>query len=182
MGGVYEPGEDSSLLAGNLPDVRGRSVLDVGTGSGILAIKAAGTAARVVAVDIDPEALEFARNEASKAGVDVEFRESDLFSGVPERFDVILFNPPYLPYEDRFDDNAHVWCGGRTGREVLERFAKEAPAHMNPGGVVAVVFSSITGEAEVRAIFESAGFSVRRVAEDKVAFEKLVVFHARLML
>ncbi len=181
MTDVYEPREDSFLLADNLPLLEGKAVLDVGTGSGFLALIAAKKARSVVAVDINPNAVGSARVDAQKSGATVEFRVSDLFSNVPEKFDVIIFNPPYLPYGDEYDKNAHVWCGGKTGRETIERFAREAPAHLNSGGVVALAFSSITGEEEVRQILESAGFSVRRVAETKVAFEKLVVFHGRLL-
>lgn len=181
MTDVYEPREDSFLLADNLPLLEGKSVLDMGTGSGFLALLAAKKARSAVAVDINPNAVGSALVDAQKSGVEIEFRVSDLFSNVPEKFDVIIFNPPYLPYEDEYDKNAHVWCGGKTGRETIERFAREAPAHLNPGGVVALVFSSITGEEEVRQILERTGFSVRRVAETKVAFEKLVVFHGRLL-
>lgn len=177
---VYEPREDSFLLVHNLPDVKGKKVLDVGTGSGILAIEAAERGGRVVAVDVNPDAIKTARENALKNAVGIEFRVSDLFSNVPEKFEVLLFNPPYLPYEDRFDENAPIWCGGKTGREVLERFAKEAPAHLNPNGTVAIVFSSITGIEEVQKIFERAGFSARIVADEKIEFEKLVVLHANL--
>jgi len=180
MADVYEPREDSFLLAENLPALEGKTVLDMGTGSGFLALLAAKKARRVVAVDINPKAIEFARATASRGGAIIEFRVGDLFSNVPEKFDVILFNPPYLPYEDEYDKEAHIWCGGKTGRETIERFAKEAPAHLNPGGAVALVFSSITGEEEVRQLLEGAGFSVSRVAEAKVAFEKLIAFHGQL--
>ncbi len=180
MEDVYESGEDSFLLADNLPDVKGKKVLDVGTGSGILAIEAAKKGGRVVAVDVNPDAIKTARESALKDDVKIDFRVSDLFSNVPEKFDVILFNPPYLPYEDRFDENAPIWCGGKTGREVIERFAKEAPTHLNPKGMVAIVFSSITGIEEVQKIFERSGFSTKIVAEEKVPFEMLVVLHAQL--
>lgn len=180
MEDVYAPREDSFLLAHNLPDVDGKRVLDIGTGSGILAIEAARRGGRVVAVDINPDAVEFARASALKNDFEIDFRVSDLFSNVPEKFDVILFNPPYLPYEGRFDENMPIWCGGKTGRETIERFAKEATAHLNQEGTVAIVFSSITGIGEVQKIFERTGFSTKIVAEEKIPFENLVVLHGRL--
>ena len=98
---VYEPSEDSFLFAENLPVERSRRVVDVGTGCGILGIVAARYAERVVAIDVNPCAVRCARRNAeiNNATSKMDFVQGDLLGAVREapKFDLILFNAPYLP-------------------------------------------------------------------------------------
>jgi len=150
MTGVYRPAEDSELLLRHArPRFRG-SVLDMGTGSGFLAVEAASDPRvdRVVAVDIDPNALDSARSRAGAAevAVEIEFVLGDLFEGLEgERFDLIMFNPPYLPSEGGADEPS--WAGGASGNEVMLRFLDEAGEHLNPDGDVLMIYSSESGFA-----------------------------------
>jgi len=148
MTSVYRPAEDSELLLKHAqPKFRG-SVLDMGTGSGFLAVEAASgpRVDRVVAVDIDPDALDFARSRAgaAKVSVEIEFVLCDLFEGLEgERFDLIMFNPPYLPSEgDAYEPS---WSGGTAGNEVILRFLDEVGVHLNPDGDVLMIYSSESG-------------------------------------
>jgi len=87
----------TSKLMAELMDVKGKEVLDIGCGSGILAIEAAKNARMVVATDINDEAAEIARKNAARNGIfSIVFIQCDLFSCLRKKFDVILFNPPYL--------------------------------------------------------------------------------------
>ncbi|MFQ6052909.1 MAG: HemK2/MTQ2 family protein methyltransferase [Candidatus Bathyarchaeia archaeon] len=173
MGRVYEPAEDTLLLLRHLEErVRG-SVLDMGTGSGVLAIAAASKPGvhRVVAVDIDPDAVETARRRAVEAGVSdrIEFHVGDLFEEMgDEQFDWIVFNPPYLPSEGEADEAS--WSGGPTGGAVIQRFLSEASGRLKPGGAVLLVYSTLTGlELErVRASYE-----VEVLEELPLFFERL---------
>jgi release factor glutamine methyltransferase len=148
MTSVYRPAEDSELLLRHArPRFRG-SVLDIGTGSGFLTVEAASDLRvdRVVAVDIDPEALDSARSRAgaAEAIVDIEFVLSDLFEALEgERFDLIMFNPPYLPSEGDIDEPS--WSGGKKGNEIILRFLDEASEHLNPDGDVLMIYSSESG-------------------------------------
>lgn len=160
------------LLRHALPRVSG-SVLDMGTGSGFIAIAVASEprVERVTAVDVDPEAVEAARKMAEEACVScrIEFLVSDLFRGLhDERFDWILFNPPYLPSEGRADEAS--WSGGERGCEVILRFLNEAPDHLRPGGAIIMVISSQTvvdmGEIEMT-------YNVETLEELPLFFERL---------
>lgn len=171
---VYDPGEDSFLLvdAAVKEAKPGDRVLEVGTGSGIVSLFVKDIA-DVVATDINP----FACKNAQKNGIRIV--RADIFNGICGRFDLVIFNPPYLPTSK--DEKLHSWLdrafdGGATGREVLERFVRDLYRILAPGGRVLTVFSTLTGVEEVKKIFEAHGFSVLQVAEEKVPFEKLIVF------
>ena len=93
---IYYPREDSMLMLDILEktDLRGLKVLDMGTGSGILAVAAAKKGALVLAVDIDKNAVEIAWKNAAANNTVIRYRCSDLFEKISERFDLIIFNAP----------------------------------------------------------------------------------------
>jgi release factor glutamine methyltransferase len=174
---VYGPDEDSFLLAENLNIPKGAKVLDVGTGTGILALAASKNASLVVGIDVNPKAVELAKKNAKENGImNVRFLEGDLFSaiGKEEMFDVIIFNPPYLPAEE-YDLLGKAWSGGRGGMEVIRRFLVEAPAHLTEVGVILLLLSSLNDFDEVRRRLDEAGLVCGVVAEKKFFFEQLMV-------
>jgi len=123
---VYSPREDSFLLEKAVKENAFGTVLDLGTGSGIQAITAAKNpkVEKVVAADINPAALKTAKENALAQCVSekIRFAKSDLFSALgEEKFDCILFNPPYLPVSE--DENAGDIAleSGESGREVSRR-------------------------------------------------------------
>jgi release factor glutamine methyltransferase len=170
---VYQPEADTYLLldAARAEVKRGDRVLEIGTGSALIAAELAGVAG-VVATDINPHAALCAREK----GIDVV--QSDLFSGIRSTFDLILFNPPYLPTlpEDRIDDWLEFALdGGRNGRDVIGRFAEEVARVLAPGGRILLLISSLTGLPEVRDIFSRQSFNSEIVLKKKVEDETLYV-------
>ncbi|RPJ54051.1 MAG: methylase, partial [Methanobacteriota archaeon] len=116
--------------------------------------------AAVIATDINPYAAAAARS----LGLDVV--RADLCSGLRGEFDLVIFNPPYLPTQDeeRIDDWLECALdGGESGRDVIERFAASVGSVLADGGRVLMVISSLTGPVEVARIFLRAGFSTRVV-------------------
>ena len=161
MTAVYKPGEDSYLLLKHAMVHAQGEILDMGTGSGLIAVELAALPAikHIVATDINSNALENARRRAIAAGVDkkIEFVHSDLFENLEHlSFDWILFNPPYLPSERTINELS--WVGGATGKEIVNKFLKMAPKHLRPGGTILLVTSSYTRiditEIESRFIIE----------------------------
>lgn len=127
---------------GRVPVEPGMVVLDMGTGSGIAAIAAARRGARVVAVDLSPEAARCARINALLNHVEdsVEVRCGDLFEPVlGERFDLVLFNPPFYAGTPRA-----LWEYAWRSEDVLDRFARGLAAVLNPSGRALVIVSSTT--------------------------------------
>ena len=176
--GIYFPAEDSELLAGVIEtrDMKGKKVLDMGTGSGFLAILMAKNMAAVTAADFD---IKCAKNNAEKNNTGVKFVRSDMFEKINGIYDLVVFNPPYLPAER----NAVYMDldGGETGRDVIERFAAGAKAHMERNGEILIVFSSITGENGVRKIFRNNGFKTRICKRGKIDWEELIVMKAEIL-
>ena len=149
--GVYAPREDTALLVGALHDEPlpdGADVLDLGTGSGTLAIEAARRGTHVTAVDVSWRAVCTARLNTRLAGLRVRIRHGNLFAPVRgQSFDLILANPPYVPTPDTGrapHGAARSWDAGRDGRLVLDRICREAPALLRPGGVLLVVHSALS--------------------------------------
>lgn len=180
MTSVYNPAKDSLLLLRHVKSLVQGAVLDIGTGSGIQAIAAAQKpeVSRVLAVDINPEAVETAKMNAEEAEASdkISIVLGDLFSGVVhEFFDWILFNPPYLPSEGAADEVS--WVGGPRGCETIERFLSEAPDHLEPDGAILMVFSTLTGLELDRF---SGAYTIEVLEETDLFFEKLFCVFLRL--
>jgi len=167
---VYEPREDSFLIADNLNTKKGEKVLEIGTGSGILAILAAKMGSRVTAVDINEDAIECAAKNAEKNDVwGIKFLHGNLFEPVKgQKFDLIIFNPPYLPKEEKYTEKKIDLSYNSS--ETLERFLKEYKKYLNKNGRALIINSSISGvkvEGKV-------------IAEKKLPFEKLEVIELKI--
>ncbi|MFH1779902.1 MAG: HemK2/MTQ2 family protein methyltransferase [Candidatus Micrarchaeota archaeon] len=186
---VYAPREDSFLLAG-VVEVEARGlVLDVGTGSGIQGICAVlnKKVLRVIAVDVNPQALKDASKNAVKAGVasKIVFRESNLFSNVGEKFDCIVFNPPYLPTssEEKVKGELNAALdGGVDGKKVLKDFLEEFPTYLKKNGFLLLLSSSVNDNEWVERVLRNKKFETSVVARQKLFFEELIVFKASYSL
>ena len=151
--GVFRPRSDTWLLAELIRSedrIPGSAVLDVCTGSGVLAVAAAQRGARqVTAVDVSRRAVLSAWLNARLNGVRVRALRGDLFAPVrDEPFDAIVSNPPYLPADGDELPAAgptRAWDAGHDGRTLLDRIIDGAPALLRPGGVVMLIHSSLTG-------------------------------------
>jgi release factor glutamine methyltransferase len=183
---VYEPAEDSLLFAENLRVKAGEAVLDLGTGSGILAVVAAKKAGHVVAVDLNPHAVRCAKENARLNGImgKIDFVQDDLFAAFRDgvKFDLVLFNAPYLPSEEGEEASwiGRAWAGGVNGRLVVDRFISEVPVYLKPSGRVLLMQSTLTGVEETIKGFEKQGLKAHVVAEQKLPFfETLTLIEAK---
>lgn len=171
---VYEPAEDTALLLAALaehePDLRGRRVADIGTGSGAIGATLMARGARVVAVDISPPAAVATR------ALGVPVVRGDLLSALRGPFDVVAFNAPYLPSapEERLGgwiDRA--FHGGEGGVEVSARFVSDLPRVLGPGGRAYLVVSS---RADLDALRAALLWPATAVASARFFFEQIAVW------
>ncbi len=171
---VYSPAEDTFLLlnAGLRIISPGDRVLEIGTGSGEISAALMDAGARVAATDINPFAASYAHNRG------VPVIRCDLFAGICGTFDLILFNPPYLPTspDDRIDDwFEFALDGGEDGRKTIQRFLADVPAFLSKNGKILLLISSLTGISEVSELFADAGMITFVVSEESHEGEKLIV-------
>jgi release factor glutamine methyltransferase len=182
---VYEPAEDTFLLAENLNVINSDKILEIGTGTGIIAIIASKHADEVVAIDINRYAVECARENSKINQSNIDVRLGDLFDPVKdEKFDLILFNTPYLPTDDDEmigDELEAAWDGGKDGRMVINRFIEKLPEHLNSGGRVQLVQSSLSNVEETTGRLMQLGFDVKITASARFFFEEVVVLTAKLI-
>ncbi len=182
---VYEPSEDTFLLAENLDLNEDDTVLDMGTGCGVLGIVMSKRVKEVVAIDLNPKAVRCARTNARLNCVSdkMSFLAGDLFQPitVAELFDLIVFNAPYLPSENKEQESwtGMAWDGGPDGRKVIDRFLKSALQHLKMNGRMLLVQSTFSDVSETLEKLEKLGLRGQVIAEKKVAFETIVVIEAK---
>ena len=175
---VYPPSEDTFLLLETLNVSEDEAVLEMGPGTGLVTCHLAACAASVMAADLNPLAVRCTEANLRRNGLPGEVRESDLFSNVRERFDVIVFNPPYCPGTDN-DRLALSWAGGPDGVEVASRFLEEAPVHLLPGGRIVLLLST---EMDANRLNEALRpFRRTELARRRLFFEELWVEELRPM-
>ena len=160
-----------------------RTILDIGTGSGAIAVTLAiETGARVIATDISTRALKVAQENAARLGAAVEFAACDLASALRGRFDLIVSNPPYvpsteaLPREVRDFEPEVALYAGEDGLRVYRRLIPEASRLLNPGGWLVMELAYNSADA-VRAILEQ--WSDVRVTHDLAGLPRVIAARAR---
>jgi len=179
--GVYAPAEDTFLLLSAVDIGKGQRILEMGCGTGIIALHCAKLGCTVTAADINRGAVDNAMMNATINHLGMEVIRSDLFENIKGNFDVIIFNPPYLSSQDSdglSDAEKRPLVGGENGHEVSARFLDAAPKFLAPGGKIYLLTSS---ESE-SGVLEKAGqrFSVRKIAERRMFFETLAACELKL--
>lgn len=153
--GVYQPQADTLLLAHALAQEElgpRTDALEIGTGTGALALHAAGRGARVTAVDVSWPAVITARLNSLRRRLPLRVLHGDFAARTAGcRFDLVVTNPPYVPapgarLPSRGPERA--WDAGPDGRGVIDRICAGAPALLRPGGVLLMVHSAMCGAEE----------------------------------
>ncbi|MFC5220315.1 HemK2/MTQ2 family protein methyltransferase [Streptomyces coerulescens] len=178
--GVYPPQTDTRLLrrAMHREAITERTdVLDLGTGSGLLAIEAARRGGRVTAVDISWRALAVAWFNALLNGRTLRVRHGDLASAVPGRsFDLVLANPPYVPAPGHAPPRgiARAWDAGPDGRRLIDRICDSAPRVLRPEGTLLIVHSHLCGIDATLASLARAGLRAEVVDRFRLPFGRVL--------
>jgi len=167
---IYEASDDSYLLLRHVKSYAKGRILDLGSGSGIIAEECLKYSSNVTAADISEEAIEYL---VSKFGNKITIIRSDLFSNIAGKYDVIFFNPPYLPEEGQFDI---ALDGGKKGYELIFRFLKEVKNHLKTNGKILMVFSSFTKKEKVDKKLRDLKFEHTQIAVENLFFEKLYLY------
>jgi release factor glutamine methyltransferase len=168
--GVFRPISDSRMLAAAVARERmkaGARLLDVCTGSGMLAVAGALCGAQSTAVDVSRKAVLTARLNGRLNRVCVRALRGSLFGPVTgERFDCIVSNPPYVPStQDALPERglSRAWEAGTDGRVLLDRICTEAAHHLAPGGVILLTHSTLIGEARTHELLQTGGLETETI-------------------
>jgi release factor glutamine methyltransferase len=176
---VYNPSDDSYMLLRIVEVARDETFLEVGTGTGLIAIHAAKMGAKVTATDVNPHAVELTRRNAARNQVRIQVQQSDLFDKVDGYFDVIAFNPPYLPSDSSSTSwIERSWSGGEKGSEILVSFLDQAWRHLAPGGRIYMVLSSLTGLTSVLKAAKER-YESEMLEEQRMFFESMFAYRFR---
>lgn len=164
---MYEPREDTRLLKNKLEelDLEDKEVLEIGAGKGEIGLKAWEEGAHVIMTDIDPDAFKHLKEKAEEKNR-LEIVESDIFENISGEYDLILFNPPYLPGER--ENEKDPLNGGKGGKEVIKRFLNEFEEHLKEGGSCYFIISSKTDFETL-----SQKFDFEIIDSKKIWFETL---------
>ncbi|MDD1758078.1 MAG: methyltransferase [Methanotrichaceae archaeon] len=176
---TYEPAEDTFLLlkAALLEANPSDSVIEIGCGRAIISCELAKKVKCILATDINPYAIRLARDRGINA------IRADLFRGLKARFDLIIFNPPYLP--TTADEKLEGWLnlaldGGEQGRDTIYRFLEQIKDHFSPEGRSLLLISSLTGLKEVKEKAWEEGLIVSELVSTKLFFERLFVIKIQI--
>jgi len=176
---IYQPAEDSYLLSKalkkELPKLLRKNpnltFLEIGAGSGIqlqTALYAGVKKQNIFASDINPKAVKYCR----KLGFNCI--ESNLFEKIKRKFDLIIFNPPYLPKDKREPRDSRLsTTGGIYGGEIINKFLEQAKNHLKKDGKIFLLISSLTKKVNFK------GMKNKVIAKDKLFFEELKVLELK---
>ena len=169
---VYRPSDDSYLLIQMIKVDADEDILEIGCGSGIISIHCAKNGANVTAVDINQNALNLTKRNAEKNNISLNIKKSDLFDSIKEDFDVIIFNPPYLPKTDNMEIDDR-WDGGKKGDETLVKFLSIAKKYLKEDGRIYICYSDKAPLDRINKIIEK---DYRKISEKskRFRFEKII--------
>ncbi|MFD8148428.1 HemK2/MTQ2 family protein methyltransferase [Streptomyces sp. NPDC059708] len=207
---MYQPQADTRLLAEALSseDLAPRTeLLEIGTGTGALALHAARRGARVTAVDVSWPAVASARLNAWKLRLPLKVLHGDFGTRTAgRRFDLVVSNPPYVPAPGTRPPShgpERAWDAGPDGRAVIDRICADAPSLLRPGGILLMVHSGMCNAGQTLDRLTRAGMTAavtakaavpwgpvlrsrrawlerRGLAEEAEEWEELVVVRAQL--
>ncbi len=185
---VYPPSEDSYLLIDTLlsylKDSKNSnlSLLDIGTGTGVIGISSvkSNCIGKLTLSDINPKAVSLTKNNLKENhnilnGIKVNVLQSDLFSNIPkEKYDIITFNPPYLPNEENSKILTEAFFGGWSGIEVTQSFLKSSLEYLSDDGVIFIVSSSLGNMEKLMLFIKNLNLEIKMQEKVHIFFEDII--------
>ncbi len=169
---VYRPAEDTFLILDNIKP--GNTVLEIGCGTGIISVYCAVLGRVVTCCDVSPDARTCAEKNAIRNHIELDIVDSQLFNKIEGKYDTIVFNPPYLPTEDRYEDSGQ-WDGGKDGFDHTRPFLKAAHYFLNEGGSIYIILTSLTDVESLIQEF-SQYYTFKLKAEQSFFFETIYLY------
>jgi len=184
---VYEPAEDTFQLLETIKINKDERVFEIGTGCGLIALECCRYGADVICSDVNPFAVELAKknflvNNSFLSG-SYDIRLGNLFDVLTfdDKFDIIIFNPPYLPTKPHEHAGGTGWFdlatnGGSDGLNITKRFIEGIHGHLNKNGCAYFVFSSLSDRKKLETYIFKAGFSAKVVNSNRYNDEVIDIY------
>ena len=196
---IYQPSEDSYLLQESLTSYlktqpKTIKILDMGSGSGIQALtcKKLGFT-NITAIDINPEVIKHIKQQDKKIQTTnlnkkIKIIQSNLFSNIKtknnkkQKFDLIIFNPPYLPFDPREPKDSQLQTtGGKKGYEIIIKFLKQAKKHLNKDSTLLLLISSLSKPRIIKQEAKKLNYKYEKINQQKLPFfEELFIFKIKI--
>jgi len=174
---IYKPEEDSYLLQESLitylkDKSKSISILDMGSGSGIQAKTCKSLKFKnIQTADINLEAIKHLRKQKLIS------LHSDLFSNIKDKFDLIIFNPPYLPDDKREPKESKLFTtAGKKGNEIIIEFLKQAKTHLKSNASILLLFSTLSKPKTILSKAKQLNYQYKKLNSKKLFFEELFVY------
>lgn len=177
--GVFHPGLffSTKFLIEHIDslNIQGKSLLELGCGSGMISVYCAKAGAEVTASDINAEAVACAQRNANKNGAILKAIVSDLFNNIPaQQFDFVIINPPYFKRNPK-NDAEHAWFCGEN-MEYFQKLALQLKGYIHRDSKVIMVLSEDCDLPGITTIFSKQNFNITLVCQKTIAFEKNYIF------
>jgi len=181
---VLIPRPETELLVQKVAELNGKTILDIGTGSGCIAIMLKKLSDKTVtAIDISEKALETAQKNAKNLSADVNFIHSDLFSNIEQKFDIIVSNPPYIPKSTmpemqqeikEHEPHLALFTKDAEGVEFYKKIIEQSQKHLKENGYLA--FEIGIGQHKIISqILEQNDFKDIKIIKDFAQIERIVI-------
>jgi release factor glutamine methyltransferase len=176
----YFSSEIFGKFISSLEDLKGKYILDMGCGSGVVSVFAASKGARCLAVDVNPISVKATEENAKQNGLSDKIKTlpSNLFENIPpeEKFDIIFFNPPYYEKEPNTDFEKAFFTG--TGFKVIKDFIEQSKNYFDSGGFVYFITSSDLKIDWFQNMLMAGGFEFKIVKKVNTLFETFYITKA----
>ncbi len=186
---VYEPHDDTELILRTVieseRELKGKTILEIGAGTGIISIILAKKGARVTAIDISEKAVACIKFNAKLNETKLKVFRGDLFSPVKsEKFDIIIFNPPYLPESDldKYLSPGYrlAVIGGKKGSEIIIKFLECLEKHLKKNGRAFFIASSLSNIDEIMKKVREKELKIMLKRQARYFFETLFCYEVRV--
>ena len=160
---MYEPAEDTFMLLECCKSLKNKTILEIGCGTGIIS-KYLLKSNKVMSTDINPLVVKYCKSHK------LNVIQSDLFENIKDKFDYIIFNPPYLP-KDKEDNDITLY-----DKNIIPRFLKQAKSHLNKNGKILIIWSSLNN---YKPLLKKLKYKFKTIKTEKFFFETLEVLECK---